>query len=73
MPTLNCAFENKPIVSGISTQPVAENNLLADEKDSWKEGSGSYLYIHLYYRSDLPFKSLVSTVYRYSNNGRLLC
>ena len=24
----------------------AENNLLADEKVTWKSGAGSYLYIH---------------------------
>ena len=30
-----------------------ENNLLADEKGPWKSGAGSYLYIHLNYRSNI--------------------
>ena len=29
----------------------AENNFLADEIGLWKIGAGSYLYIHLHYRS----------------------
>ena len=37
MPTFNWVFENQPIASGISTQPIrlirAESNWLADEKD----------------------------------------
>ena len=30
---------------------VAEYNLLVEEKGHWKRGGGSYLYVHLYYRS----------------------
>ena len=49
--TLNWVFENQPMVSGILTQSSSRNNLLADEKGHWKRWGGSYLYIHLYYRS----------------------
>ena len=35
----------------IKPSQVADNNLLADEKGHWKTGRGSYLHIHLYYRS----------------------
>ena len=51
MLTLNWVFEIQPIVSGILTRQVAENNVLADEKGPWKSAAVSHLYTHLYYRS----------------------
>ena len=47
MPTLNWVFEKQPIVSGILTNLVSENNLEADEKGHWKREAGSNLCIHI--------------------------
>ena len=52
--TLNWVFENQQIVSGILTQPISRKQYAIKRKGSLKKGSGSYLYIHLYYRSDMP-------------------
>ena len=39
------------MMSVILPQPSRENNLVADGKGHWKRKGGSYLYIHLYYRT----------------------
>ena len=52
MPTLNWVVENQPKVSGILTQPSSRKQFAGRRKGSLENGEGgSYLYIHLYYRS----------------------
>ena len=51
MPTFNWVFENQPMVSGILTQLSSRKQFGSRRKRSLKREGGSYLYIHLYYRS----------------------
>ena len=54
MPTLNWVIENPPMLSGILTQP-SRSKLLANRRKRPLNKGGrqlSYIYIHLYYRSN---------------------
>ena len=51
MTALKWFSENQPIVSGLLEQPGSRIQFASNEKGPWKRGAGSYLYIHLYYRS----------------------
>ena len=50
MPALNWVG-NQPIVSEILTKPSSRKQFAGNEKGPWKRGAGSYLFIHLHYRS----------------------
>ena len=51
MPTLNLVIKNQPMVSVILTQLSSRKQFGSRRKRSMKREGGSYLYIHLYYKS----------------------